>query len=407
MEVTRSSDGGVLLLKVDGRIDGYWADHLDAALSGAVAEGHHRIAVDCSNVSFLSSAGIGVLVKHHQQLGRISGGFRIVSPSPAVATVLRITRLADMLIGEVSNVATTKVMSPPLHLPRLFSTDDLSLEVFDLDPHAALAWRPLGTPDALATGAFTAEHSVSLEGTTPAFAIGVGAFGDDFADCRSRFGELVSVAGATAYQPADGTNVADYLVAKGPLGEAVQLLYGIACDGAFSHLVRFEPVQQGAPVSPTQIARACLHIAGHDTIGIVVVAETAGLIGAALRRSPAEPLSSGDFFAHPEVRMRLTFTAERAFTPSVSLTAGLLSLHARDDAQMRPLGAHFHGHLHAAAFRFRPLQKGFIDLGDTVTRLFEPDQLLGVMHLLSDDRGAAGAGETEFIRGACWIARVQ
>jgi hypothetical protein len=42
-----------------------------------------------------------------------------------------------------------------------------------------------------------------------------------------------------------------------------------------------------------------------------------------------------------------------------------------------------------------------------VTRLFEPDQLLGVMHLLSDDRGAAGAGETEFIRGACWIARVQ
>src|ERR1041384_8509201 len=117
MEVTRSSDGGVLLLKVDGRIDGYWADHLDAALSGAVAEGHHRIAVDCSNVSFLSSAGICVLVKHHQQLGRISGGFRIVSPSPAVATVLRITRLADMLIGEISNVATTKVMSPPLHLP--------------------------------------------------------------------------------------------------------------------------------------------------------------------------------------------------------------------------------------------------------------------------------------------------
>ena len=79
MEVTRTIDGGVLRLKVDGRVDGYWADHLDAALRDAIAEGHHRIALDCSKVSFLSSAGIGVLVKHHQQLGRISGGFRVVN----------------------------------------------------------------------------------------------------------------------------------------------------------------------------------------------------------------------------------------------------------------------------------------------------------------------------------------
>ena len=55
------------------------------------------------------------------------------------------------------------------------------------------------------------EQSVSLEGAAPAFAIGVGAFGDSFEDCRPRFGELISVSGGTAYQPADGTNVADYL----------------------------------------------------------------------------------------------------------------------------------------------------------------------------------------------------
>ena len=34
-----------LLLLVDGRIDSYWSDHLDAALDAAVREGHHRIAV--------------------------------------------------------------------------------------------------------------------------------------------------------------------------------------------------------------------------------------------------------------------------------------------------------------------------------------------------------------------------
>jgi len=418
MELTRTIErSGVLLMKVDGRVDGYWADHLDAALADAVREGHHRIALDCSKVSFLSSAGIGVFVKHHQQLGRISGGFRVVSPSPAVATVLRITRLADVLIGEVETVATTKIVAPPA-IPRSIETGGLTLDVFELDARATLTSRALGTPDPLVSGTFTEAHAVSLEDLTPAFAIGVGAFGDDFSDCLPRFGEMIAVAGATAYQPADGTNVADYLIAKGPLGSAVRLLYGLACDGAFAHLVRFEPPQPGAATTPSQLAMACLEIAGSEALGIVIVAETTGLVGAALRRSPAQPLTGDDFFAHPSVRARLSFTAERAFVHSVSLTAGVVAKRGREsffenrkttpdpffDRQMRPMGAGCHGHLHAAAFKFRPIQKGFIHLPETIARLFEPDQLMGVMHLLSDDRGAAGAGESELIRGACWIA---
>ena len=39
MEITRSTAGDVLLMKVDGRVDGYWADHLDAALREAIAKG--------------------------------------------------------------------------------------------------------------------------------------------------------------------------------------------------------------------------------------------------------------------------------------------------------------------------------------------------------------------------------
>ena len=53
------------------------------------------------------------------------------------------------------------------------------------------------------------------------------------------------------------------------------------------------------------------------------------------------------------------------------------------------------GHLHAAAFRFQPIQRGAIDLQDTLGRLFEPNQLQGVVHLLNDDRGASGAGKSE------------
>ena len=47
-----------------------------------------------------------------------------------------------------------------------------------------------------------------------------------------------------------------------------------------------------------------------------------------------------------------------------------------------------------------------LDLAETVTGLFDTDRLLGVMHLLNDDRGSSGAGESEFVRGACWVAPI-
>ena len=139
-----------------------------------------------------------------------------------------------------------------------------------------------------------------------------------------------------------------------------------------------------------------------------MVAETAGLVGAALRRSPAEPLGAETFFAHPGVRTRLSFTTEPSFVQGVTLSAGVVS-RAKDAGNrplLRPLGEGTVGHIHAAAFPFRPLKKGRIEMRETVTALFEADHLQGVLHVLHDDRGASGAGESEFVRGACWIGPV-
>ncbi len=64
------------------------------------------------------------------------------------------------------------------------------------------------------------------------------------------------------------------------------------------------------------------------------------------------------------------------------------------------------GHFHAAAFSYRPLQKGALDVKTTVSTLFEAETLQGVLHLLNDDREIAGAGQSEFVRGACWIGPI-
>lgn len=404
MEITKTTNGETLDVVVTGRLDGYWADHLDQALTEAVHDEHYRIRLDCSGLTFMSSAGIAVLMKSYKELERLKGSFQVVKPSPAVTAVLRMTRLT-FLVADPKRDTTAAHLPPPVS--REVEGDEATFEVTDLDPSARLTCRAIGKPEPLLDGSFHDAHCVSLGSLTPAMAIGVGAFGASFADCRSRFGELISVAGATACQPADGTDVPDYLLSSGALTPDIRVLYCLACEGRFAQFVRFEMRIDRATLSLAEMLDECLKISSSPAIGIVAVAETMGLVGGALRRTPAETVQGGDFFAHPAVRTRLAFTAEPAFPGSVALVAGIAARPGVDlgaAEQLRPIGPECQGHLHAAAFRFRAVRKGTLDLSETISGLFDADRLLGVMHLVHDDRGAAGAGDSEFVRGACWIA---
>src|SRR5262249_29716973 len=205
------------------------------------------------------------------------------------------------------------------------------------------------------------------------------------------------------------TNVPDFLVGRGSTVPEVQVCYGLACYGAktqpFQSLVRFEAKKHGSPVPLDALLDACLEFSDSAEIGLVVVGESAGLVGAALRRSPAAADAGQDPFEFPRVREWFGFTAERAHAKSVVLLAGGASRGRPKDlaALLRPVGgagSPLSGHFHAAAFGYRPVQKGPIDLKSTIKTLFEAQTLEGILHLVHDDRSLSAAGQSEFVRGA-------
>ena len=399
MEITRIPTAGAMELQIRGRLDGYWADHLNQRLTETIGEGHDRIRLDLSGVSFMSSAGIGVLMRCHKQLQRIDGSLVVTRPSPQVRTVLEMTRLADLLIEVGEPVA--EVPAGSIDGTRI-ERDGAVFHIFDVAPAAEIRCRVIGTEAPLAASAFSAEHCSSLRLSESGFAFGIGAIGEGFSDCRDRFGEFVAIGHAAAYQPADGSSVPDFLVGSGDRGSTLQVLYGLAGDGLFSRLVRFDAGAGGA-IALTDLAAQCLEVSRADSVAVVIVGQTAGLVGAALRQSPAHP-GEADLFAFPAIRSRLTFTTERAFARSLTLAVGFVARSAQP--QLRPLGTspELFGHFHAAAFSFGPLKRGRVELAQTVANLFETESLLGVLHLLNDTREVAGIGESAFIRGACWTS---
>jgi anti-anti-sigma factor len=421
VEISRRYSRDTVELSVAGRLDGYWSDHLASALDEEIRLGRHHLLLDLSEVVFLSSAGIGVLVKSYNDLDSIRGSLSIWKASERVRKVIEICGLDQMLLAKEDILQDDKrVPYSTSSLVRHVERAEASFDVYALAAEAGLTCRILGDAKLIDGCRFSKENCYSMDFPDSSFAIGLGALGENFDECRSRFGEFIAVAGAVAYQPTDGTNVPDHLVAAGKSLSHVQVCYGIACEGLtagpFSTLLRFQAGHDGGPVTLTQLVDSCLEIADSKRLGIVMVAESAGLVGAALRRSPTQASQEPGPFEFPQVREWLTFTAERAHTRSMTLVAGVA---LRDGSGVmapvvRPLNSStadgvgpISGHFHAAAFSYHPLQNGKIDLKTTVRKLFEGQTVEDVLHLLSDDRVIAGAGQSEFIRGACWIGPIR
>ena len=403
MEITKERRDETLELRVKGRLDAYWADHLANALEEAIRGGDHHVRLDLAEVSYLSSAGIRILLKFFRQLERIRGELTVSRPSEAVRTVLGLAGLTMLLLSEPRAPAT----EPPEAASRRLERDGAALEVFAATPGSRLRCRAVGAPGRLLEGGFRAEDCHTLRFPASTFGLGVGAFGSGFADCRGRFGEFLVAAGAAAYLPTDGTNVADDLVASGDLVPEITALYALACEGTFAHLVRFEASPARGRITLAELARVALDIAGAEAVGMVMVAESAGLVGAALRRSPTADAGA---FGTPEMREWLSFTTEPAYGRSLVLAVGVAARTTPPDvaAWLRPLETPDGpaGHFHAAAFSYHAFPKGLLELAPTVATLFESAVLQGVLHLLGDDREPSGVGQSEFVRGACWLGPI-
>lgn len=404
-------------IQVEGRLDATQAGPLEKEVEEAVRGGRYHIRLNLKRVVFLSSAGIRVLLKSHQMLRKLNGSFGVLDPSPAVLAVLELSGLITLVAGAqpVATPAAAPAMQPQA-VEKNF--DSLECTIYTLDAHAALTCRLVGNPSRLESLPFTETEARQIKVPCGTLAVGLGAFGNVFGECRARFGEFLAAGGAAACLPSDGAKIPDYLVTRAAMVPELQVLYALVGEGAFAQCVRFE-TEEGAHHTPlSQIVSAALAMTGAPIIGWVMLAESAGLIGAALKRSPAtgaNPATGagpamGSPFVYPAIRDWLAFTPEREFARTLTLVVGFATAGENQALKpfVRPVGrTPFPAvHAHAAVFSIKALPKGPLPLDNTVSALFEEERLLGLLHLIGDHREISGAGESLFSRGTLWLAPV-
>jgi anti-anti-sigma factor len=116
LRADRESDGEVELLAVSGEIDIASAPRLITSLNEALGECSMPVVVDLTDVDFMDSTGLALLLNAHRRLARRGQGFAVVCSDGPVRRVFTITDMVETLrVRPDREAAVQAALSPPLH----------------------------------------------------------------------------------------------------------------------------------------------------------------------------------------------------------------------------------------------------------------------------------------------------
>ncbi len=406
-------------MRLEGRLDAEAALELEDILAQLLREGVRTATIDMSRVSYMSTPALHVLARGGHEFAIVKGELRVAGGSETIQQQFDAADLTRSLVlgvevpkpmtrqsaGGLNSLRGTSEWRAAAKLVLLHGLYESAAR----EPGGRLTCRVLGDPSWLERGTIDAAAAGVVRLGEDSFGLGVGAIGPDFADAAPRLGELIAAGGVVAYQPTEGSGVPDYLIGTAELPAPVVVGSGLMCSGTFETLNRFTKRPGGQPVPLSELARVCLDHSSAASVGVVMLVEVAGLVGARLRRSPGDA-SHPVRLSMPEVRDAFSITPERVHEGTVAVVAGVVSRNPEPQLRplLRPIGmsSDLLGHFHAAVFEFRPVPLRTVALRPLMTKYFSQQPLRSVMHLLHDDRGAAGAGESAFLRGICWVSPI-
>ena len=400
MQITEHPGVEQVELRLQGRIDATWADHLSSTIEKAVRAGSHRVVLNFAEVEYISSLGIRVLVMQYKLLKSVKGNLEIINPTDFCRNILTTVGLSDLITAD----GTSTISAEPVRAHKQ-ARGGATYEIYPQSRSGPLNCTLLGDPQKLASTGFAEADCRSLTFATGSFGLGLGAFGQGYADCEGRFGEFLAAGGCAIALPTnDPHSLPDYVIEEGGLVPQVETLYAIAGSGDFSTMVRFDALADGpGKIGLSELVATLVDLATGASIAFVILAEAAGVVGATLRKSPgARPLSH----QLPAVRDWLSFTTERTSEKNLALLVGVAVRDPQGEVAkfLRPMKADspIAAHIHAAVFPYRPVPRGELAFARTVPDLLAASSPSALLHLMADTRPFEGVGETDLARGACW-----
>ncbi|MFM8683597.1 MAG: STAS domain-containing protein [Chthoniobacterales bacterium] len=405
MKIELRTEQGIDVAKLIGRLDGFGAKEAEKFMP-SIAPGS-ALVFDCSELSYLSSAGVRFLIAAQKTASAGGAVVALSAVQPYCASVLEMSGLAGMIpvygspgeaVHELGNRGSDNAGCDRC---------DTAIGGFVFHPVSSAS----GTIDILGDIANVIDCAITpdLVAGKPFFeteySLGLGALGGSPDDYLPVMGEAIMLAGTMVWLPTDGNDTPDYMIPrKASTSVVLQTGFNASIRGGFNEFVEFSAAP-GRPASVREIYRALFDLAKErrleyrGVLGLAMRAEIHEAFGAGITKSPllvnrpangkmiTDPSNYDEWFESDKTPRNQGTTA-LICGAGEDLTADLSSI---DQERLRrmfyinPANKASQNevlHNHAVFFRNAPAPGGTRDMDVEMRRVVDEGEFVDMRHLL-------------------------
>jgi len=393
---TVTEQQGMTLLSIEGRIDSMTSPDIQRRIDELILSGRRLLVVDIEQTSFVSSAGLRVFLSVHKQLKNVGGEiilYKIAQPVLPVFVTGGFDKIFKIIATEQE--LATAVLSDTNPSDTVTVTEDGTTFRLRESPAEQGALCLIGSPDKLAAAAYTEQDVVTVGQDRLRFGTGLATVGEQYAEYRQLFGEALCMNHHVFFYPAVKQPAADFMLYGGTgTGAACRFLHGFAFDGGFRYRIAFETAATGITLERL-VDRALSLPRATPVAGIVLLAESRGILGMNLRQVPFQenrPPDGGSIFDAGHFAAWINFPVEPGYGNHIVAAAGIA---CRDKNASTPevrklFSEDTCAHVHAGIFEKGPIAKKLDDFEKELDRVLTRLSLDKVQHLLGRSRFGSG-----------------
>ncbi|MCK9204610.1 MAG: STAS domain-containing protein [Bacteroidales bacterium] len=381
------------VLEIQGRIDGLTAADLKRSFDQHTAAGRQKLILDFSGVTFMSSAGLRVIIHIHKSLKPIGGELVLIAVPVQVREVFRVSGMDPFLTifpdfqPLMEKVGTLKA-DPTIHTIEI---EGMSFE-----------WRPLsdqpgkcfliGDPGKINNASFEEKDNIMIRPSEITYGTGLAALGEVFGEYQSLYGESVVIGHHFFSYPAVEKPMVDFSYNTPDSDQHLNFLYGLGINGKFSGVLRFESFVESPDF--TKLIHLAGKMATTPCFAVVIMGTSCGIQWMHLKKPPVliHHLSKGSIFDSNLFHDWMNFSPEEDDLNKTIIACGIASQSAQEipPGMKRFFPKEGNMHLHAAVFENGLWSNNIVDFEPELLRIAREFEVEKVVHLLPVSRLKTG-----------------
>ncbi|MEI7982900.1 MAG: STAS domain-containing protein [Bacteroidota bacterium] len=377
------------VLEIQGRIDGLTSAELKRYIDQTAVAGQRKIILDFAGVTFMSSAGLRIIIHARKSLSAIGGELIMIAVPAQVSEVFRVSGMDHFIriLPDFQSLLESLDQGSVDLQPQVIDLDGLHCEWLKLSDKPGGCFMT-GNPGKLTDASFEEPDNVVISPSEMKFGAGLAALGEIFADFKPVFGEAIIIGHHFFSYPAVVRPMVDYTFYSSGSDYFFNFLYGFGFTGDFSGILRFDA--SGDYPDITRLAGAVGKMTSARLFGVVILAMSGGLQWMHLKKTPVaeHPIQSGSVFDTDHFHEWFNFSPEEDDLNKTIIACGVVAMEKNDipDGLQQVFPAEGNLHLHAAVFENGLWSNDIKEFGSELMRVANDFEIQKVVHLLPSSR---------------------